>query len=60
MYVYGDVDHESRALYILSKCSITELSTQAPNISLNRLNIKYKGGTNILSKSSPECTAKIY
>lgn len=36
MYVYDDVDHESRALYILRKCSITELSTEAPNISLNR------------------------
>ena len=35
-YVYCVGDHDSRALYILSKCSITELSTQAPNISLNR------------------------
>lgn len=36
MHVYGVGDHESRALHTLSKCSITKLSTQTPNISLNR------------------------
>lgn len=35
-HVYAVGDHESRALHTLSKCSITELSTQAPNIGLNR------------------------
>lgn len=35
-HAYGVGDRESRAQCMLSKCSITELSTQALNISLNR------------------------